>query len=444
MAYIKDVWSDVLGISGQSIEPTSDFFALGGNSLLCGKMNSRIRTGLNMPSLSGMLIYQNTTLDEFMTAVAAAGAALPPGYSSMTVSTASSSSPGSVISIDDDVSIPGHSSSGLSDLQQFVAEAWAEALGCAPSAIGPDLDFFALGGNSLMCGKMNSRLRVGLNIPSLSGMLIYQNTTLESFTHAVAQVGPSLPCGTSSSRSSSRNAHSSSAASSSSFRLGAPKGLTRYPSGGSSVSGYSGISGFSGFTSSHAGSQSHSASATVNAATAAAAAAFAYQHPAAAAAASADWTLGSYELSMAAASKAAYAAATAAYSTVMSTLGLEGGLDPAATKKAAAVDLNSSSLFHKQFRMGVGSAGGSAVPVYDAHIHSMPGVPAALTGLGLGSAVGAKGGVKPEMTEKAAAAAAGGQVKPSVWLCTLVQIVGVLVISGTMHALSVAPMLGWM
>jgi hypothetical protein len=438
MTFITEVWSDVLGVSGQSIEPMSDFFALGGNSLLCGKMNSRIRTGLNMPSLSGMLIYQNTTLGEFVTAVAGAGPGLPAGYSSMTVSTAGSSSPGSVISIDDDVSSPAHSSSTLSDLQQFIAEAWGEAVGCAPSAIGEDSDFFALGGNSLMCGKMNSRLRVGLSIPSLSGMLIYQHTTLESFTHAVAQVGPSLPGGSSS--SSSRTAHSCSAASTS-FRIGAPKNLPRYPSGVSSVSGFSGVSSFSGFASSQPGS--HSASATAGAASAAAAAAFVHKHPVAAAAApDGDWTLSSYEASMAAASQAAYAAAAAAYSTVMATLGLAGGLDPAVSKKAAAFDLNSSGLFNKQFRMGMGSAGGSVVPVYDAQIHSMPGVPALMTGLGLGSAVGVKGGVKPEMAGKATAA--GSQVQPSVWLCTLVQIVGMLVISGTMHAISVAPMLAWM
>jgi hypothetical protein len=146
---------------------------------------------------------------------------------------------------------------------------------------------------------------------------------------------------------------------------------------------------------------------------------------------------------MAAASRAAYAAAAAAYSTVLASLGLEpASLEPAAGKKAAAAfDLNSSSLFNSQFRIGAGAAGGSAVPVYDAHFQgSMPYLPA------FGSAVDAKGGLKPSMLQHgmAAAAAAVEQVKPAVWLCTLVQIVGMLLISGTMHALTVLPMLGWM
>jgi hypothetical protein len=192
------------------MEPLSDFFALGGNSLLCGKMNSRIRTGLHLPGLSGMLIYQNTTLAEFSQAVAVAGAMLPSGYcSSMSVTTASS-----ISSLEDDVHSPAPSSNGVSDLQHFIADAWAEALGCAAASIGPQDDFFALGGNSLLCGKMNSRIRSGLHLPSLSGMLIYQNTTLEAFTEAVAATGAMLPAAYrlqgSSSSSSSQAGQSSS------------------------------------------------------------------------------------------------------------------------------------------------------------------------------------------------------------------------------------------
>lgn len=195
MMFIKEVWADVLGISTGSIEHLSDFFALGGNSLLCGKMNSRLRTGLHLPSLSGMLIYQNTTLAEFSQAVAVAGAVLPAGYGSMSVTTASSSgSPGSISSLDDDVHSPAASSNGsLSDLQHFIAEAWADALGCTPTSISANDDFFALGGNSLLCGKVNSSIRAGLNLPSMSGMLIYQHPTLAAFTEAVAATGAMLP-----------------------------------------------------------------------------------------------------------------------------------------------------------------------------------------------------------------------------------------------------------
>jgi hypothetical protein len=146
---------------------------------------------------------------------------------------------------------------------------------------------------------------------------------------------------------------------------------------------------------------------------------------------------------MAAASKAAYAAAAAAYGTVMATLGLDSaGSNHAASKMAAvatAADL-STSLFSKYFGS---SAGSSVIPVYDAQIHSMPG----LSSLSFGAAAGSKGTVKPPSVKREQPVKQGvpaDQVKSSVWLCTLVQILGMLLISGTMHALSVLPMLGWM
>lgn len=275
-----------------------------------------------------------------------------------------------------------------------------------------------------------------------------QNTTLGEFTEAVAQAGPSLPCGGSTcSAASSRIMHGSFATNSfasnaSSFRIGAPQGLSRCPSGASNLSGFSGcsslLSGLSTASSSafgsFAGHQGGAATATADAAAAAAAAAFALDHPAAAG--SGDWSLGSYEASVAAASRAAYAAAAAAYSTVMATLGLDSSSEhPAGGKKAALPD-----LFSKHFGSGVSSV----VPVYDAHIRSMPG----LSGFSLGAPAGSKGpGLKPLSFKQELSGETGvpaDQVKPAVWLCTLVQLVGMLLISGTMHALTVLPMLGWM
>jgi hypothetical protein len=212
MRHVAATWADVMGLDPQAITHTSDFFALGGNSLLCGKMNSRIRSELQVSSLSGMLIYQATTLAEFTQAVAVAGAVLPAAVTGTstpaTLSSSSSSRPQSVTSDDEPPSLGRTSSNDLSDLQAFIAEAWADALGCKPGVITEEDDFFALGGNSLLCGKMNSRIRSGLNLPSMSGMLIYHHPSLGGFTEAVAVTGAILPSayGLSSSSSSSSSA----------------------------------------------------------------------------------------------------------------------------------------------------------------------------------------------------------------------------------------------
>lgn len=75
-----------------------------------------------------------------------------------------------------------------STLQDIVTAAWAEVLGCNVCSINPTDDFFALGGTSLLCGRLNSMLRVALQLPSLSGTLIFQQPTLAAFSAAVQAV----------------------------------------------------------------------------------------------------------------------------------------------------------------------------------------------------------------------------------------------------------------
>lgn len=77
MQYLQALWADILGLDSSDISPSSDFFACGGNSLLVGVMNSRVRARLSAPAMSGLLLYQHPTLQEFTAAVKLAVGQLP-------------------------------------------------------------------------------------------------------------------------------------------------------------------------------------------------------------------------------------------------------------------------------------------------------------------------------------------------------------------------------
>lgn len=99
----------------------------------------------------------------------------------------------------------GASDSGLAEtdavpdaadpLTLFVAAVWSEVLGLQAAAVmeATAEDFFALGGNSLLAGQMNSTLRAGLSLTEMSGMLIYQYPNLSAFVAALAQLDPHVP-----------------------------------------------------------------------------------------------------------------------------------------------------------------------------------------------------------------------------------------------------------
>jgi hypothetical protein len=99
------------------------------------------------------------------------------------------------------ISNPTRASSGVSitlsesnQLSMFVSAVWAEVLGLQPMFVmGASDDFFALGGNSLLAGKMNSTLRAGLSLPEMSGMLIYMHPTLPAFVEALSELDPLVP-----------------------------------------------------------------------------------------------------------------------------------------------------------------------------------------------------------------------------------------------------------
>lgn len=69
-----------------------------------------------------------------------------------------------------------------------------EVLGLPPAAaLGQNEDFFSLGGNSLLAGKMNSTLRAGLHLPDMSGMLVYQHPSLSAFVAELVHLNPEVP-----------------------------------------------------------------------------------------------------------------------------------------------------------------------------------------------------------------------------------------------------------
>lgn len=66
-----------------------------------------------------------------------------------------------------------------------VAAAWAKALSVDVQSLGPAVDFMALGGNSLQAGLMAAAVRKALQMPRLSGLLIYSHSTLRAFVAEV-------------------------------------------------------------------------------------------------------------------------------------------------------------------------------------------------------------------------------------------------------------------
>lgn len=70
---------------------------------------------------------------------------------------------------------------------EAVVAAWGQALGMSPLALGPKSDFMALGGNSLQAGLMAAAVRKTLQLPRLSGLLIYSHSQLGGFVAEVKQ-----------------------------------------------------------------------------------------------------------------------------------------------------------------------------------------------------------------------------------------------------------------
>lgn len=68
-----------------------------------------------------------------------------------------------------------------------VVASWARALGVEQFTLGPKSDFMGLGGNSLQAGLMAAAVRKALQLPRLSGLLIYTHSQLGSYVSEVRQ-----------------------------------------------------------------------------------------------------------------------------------------------------------------------------------------------------------------------------------------------------------------
>ena len=68
---VQAVWQEVLGLAQVSVE--SDFFRVGGNSIMANKVTSRLRAALGVPSLSGGALFQRPTVAGLATLLAELG-----------------------------------------------------------------------------------------------------------------------------------------------------------------------------------------------------------------------------------------------------------------------------------------------------------------------------------------------------------------------------------
>ena len=73
-AAVQAVWQEVLGMGQVSVE--SDFFRIGGNSIMANKVTSRLRASLGAP-LSGGALFQHPNIAALAKQLAAAGAGEP-------------------------------------------------------------------------------------------------------------------------------------------------------------------------------------------------------------------------------------------------------------------------------------------------------------------------------------------------------------------------------
>lgn len=64
-----EAWSQLLQISPNELEPTSDFFALGGNSLLAARLVNLLKQQLGV-ELSAKTVFQSPRLSELAAVVA--------------------------------------------------------------------------------------------------------------------------------------------------------------------------------------------------------------------------------------------------------------------------------------------------------------------------------------------------------------------------------------
>ncbi|KAK4177135.1 putative hybrid NRPS/PKS enzyme [Triangularia setosa] len=146
---MEEIWREVLGdiVSRSQLDQNSDFFLVGGNSLLLIKVKSKIkeRTGHDIPLLD---LFQGSTLGKM-------AAVIP----TMAVATPQAQQPAKA--------------EHRSDTQEKMKQIWVSVLGAIvdENTVGPDSDFFLVGGNSLLLigiqREVNKAFGILLPLPKL-------------------------------------------------------------------------------------------------------------------------------------------------------------------------------------------------------------------------------------------------------------------------------------
>ncbi|KAK0726293.1 hypothetical protein B0T21DRAFT_403405 [Apiosordaria backusii] len=148
---MEEIWRKVLGdvVAGQRLDPNSDFFLVGGNSLLLIKMKSEIkeRTGHDIPLLT---LFQGSTLGKMAAAV-----------------------PLPALAVTTYQVLQKAKLEQKSGTQDNMKKIWLSVVGdiVDPSTMGPECDFFSVGGNSLLLigiqREVNKAFGVLLPLPKL-------------------------------------------------------------------------------------------------------------------------------------------------------------------------------------------------------------------------------------------------------------------------------------
>ncbi|KAK4193690.1 putative hybrid NRPS/PKS enzyme [Podospora australis] len=148
---LEEIWREVLGdliSESQKLDRDSNFFLLGGNSLLLIKVKSKIkeRTGREVPLFK---LFEHSSLEKMAAAVAPINA--PAGEPLNTPA------PIPTATIHDTIT----------STQEKLKRIWISVLGSTvsdPSAIGPESDFFLLGGNSLLLISIQREVNKGFGV----------------------------------------------------------------------------------------------------------------------------------------------------------------------------------------------------------------------------------------------------------------------------------------
>ncbi|WEF32912.1 non-ribosomal peptide synthetase [Pseudoduganella chitinolytica] len=133
---VRRIWADVLGLREEQMDLDADFFALGGDSILClqmvGMLNKQYRKNVSV-----RIVFKNKTLAALAAFI---DNAVPAGYNT-------------------------------------IRKIWSEVLGVPATGIGYHDDFFAIGGDSILCLQMVNKVSKELK-QKVPARIVFKNKTI--------------------------------------------------------------------------------------------------------------------------------------------------------------------------------------------------------------------------------------------------------------------------